>query len=251
MNKKKVFIISLKRCQERRQLMLEQTNGLGRDGVEFIFFDAVDAKNAEHMSFAKHFSHIFGRMYKGRILKDGEKACFASHYSLWQKCLELGEPIFVLEDDVIIKENFCQAAEDIASSSYDLVRLFMLFKPREYPIGMHYSLAFEKVGGTQGYYITPRGAEMLLRRSALWFCPVDDYMDMLYYTKLPNIIYRPFALENSKITTTIAAVRSTHSGLFWKYFREVFRIFRFVYKNIYLLANKKRLLRKLAYSKKL
>ena len=33
------------------------------------------------------------------------KAVFASHYLLWKKCVELNEPILILEHDVIFKEN--------------------------------------------------------------------------------------------------------------------------------------------------
>ena len=36
---------------------------------------------------------------------DNVGACFASHYLLWIKCIELGEPILILEHDAIFKEN--------------------------------------------------------------------------------------------------------------------------------------------------
>lgn len=37
---------------------------------------------------------------KGYQLKTSEVACFASHYELWVRCVELDEPIVILEDNV-------------------------------------------------------------------------------------------------------------------------------------------------------
>ena len=39
--------------------------------------------------------------HMGKILRPGVIGCFYSHYRLWQKCIELDEPILVFEDDVI------------------------------------------------------------------------------------------------------------------------------------------------------
>jgi len=36
---------------------------------------------------------------------DNVAACFASHYLLWKKCIELNEPILILEHDAIFKQN--------------------------------------------------------------------------------------------------------------------------------------------------
>ena len=39
-------------------------------------------------------------------LTEGEKACFMSHYMLWQKCLSEDLPyIYIFEDDVLLGEN--------------------------------------------------------------------------------------------------------------------------------------------------
>ena len=35
---------------------------------------------------------------------DNVGACFASHYLLWIKCIELGEPILILEHDLYSKK---------------------------------------------------------------------------------------------------------------------------------------------------
>lgn len=36
----------------------------------------------------------------------GVKGCFYSHYRLWQKCVELNEPIIIWEDDIVLRRPF-------------------------------------------------------------------------------------------------------------------------------------------------
>lgn len=42
-------------------------------------------------------------LHKGSMNKPGTWGCFFSHFALWNKCIELNEPIVVLEHDAIIK----------------------------------------------------------------------------------------------------------------------------------------------------
>ena len=44
---------------------------------------------------------------------DNVAACFASHYLLWKKCVELNEPILILEHDAIFKENIPEIEFDM------------------------------------------------------------------------------------------------------------------------------------------
>lgn len=41
-----------------------------------------------------------------KILRPGVLGCFYSHYNLWKKCIELDEPIFIFEDDVIFERGY-------------------------------------------------------------------------------------------------------------------------------------------------
>lgn len=36
----------------------------------------------------------------------GVKGCFYSHYRLWQKCVELNEPIIIWEDDIVLRRPY-------------------------------------------------------------------------------------------------------------------------------------------------
>jgi glycosyl transferase family 25 len=39
----------------------------------------------------------------------GVKGCFYSHYRLWQKCVELNEPIIIWEDDIVLTRPYTQS----------------------------------------------------------------------------------------------------------------------------------------------
>ena len=47
---------------------------------------------------------LFPRPDKPTMSKPGVQGCFLSHYSLWNKCIELNEPIIILEHDALIQE---------------------------------------------------------------------------------------------------------------------------------------------------
>ncbi len=46
---------------------------------------------------------IFPRLDKPTMGKPGVQGCFLSHWKLWNKCLELGEPVIILEHDAVIQ----------------------------------------------------------------------------------------------------------------------------------------------------
>ena len=50
----------------------------------------------------------------------GELGCFASHYLLWEKCLELNEPIVVIEDDAQLEECFDDSMKKYGGEDIDL-----------------------------------------------------------------------------------------------------------------------------------
>ncbi|HEC1577637.1 TPA: glycosyltransferase family 25 protein, partial [Campylobacter upsaliensis] len=95
----KIFIINLKRSLERKKLMQKQIERFFenypnlKDEINFEFFEAIDAKIKENMEkFASYFPKFRSLAFCGRGgncgILDTELACFASHLSLWQKCVE-------------------------------------------------------------------------------------------------------------------------------------------------------------------
>jgi glycosyl transferase family 25 len=238
----KLFIINLERSRDRKGHMLEQIRPYAQF-LDFRFFKAVDAQKGEHLEFAGHFSRVLAYLYKGRELSETEKACFASHFSLWRQCADLNEPLFVLEDDVALKDNFLRGVTEIASSNYAYVRLYALFDRKIHHLRSGYGLSFERVSGGQGYYLTPEAAKKFIKKAGSWFCPVDDYLDLFFWHKVPNVLYLPYLLDLADRDSVIGEGRSGTIPFHFKVLREIFRIFRLTYKELYLLLYKRKMLR--------
>lgn len=250
----KVFIINLERSLDRKEHMQKQIQKLFeknpslKNKLEFVFFKAIDAKNKEHLEFKDHFSW-WGSWVLGRELSDGEKACFASHYKLWQECMKLDEPIIILEDDVEFSDEFLnngvEYIDELLKSKYEYIRLCYLFDKRLYFLSEGgYCLSFEKLAGAQGYVLQVSAAMKFLKCAKNWIYAVDDYMDMFYKHNVLNIVKKPLLLKHDcRIESSI----SQNGRLFLKakfyrkIIREIFRLYRNILKLSYTFYIKKKL----------
>ncbi|MBS4331942.1 glycosyltransferase family 25 protein [Campylobacter vulpis] len=204
----KVFIINLLRSTHRKKAMREQISKLLsenpslKDSLEFIFFEAINGDGGEE--FAK-FHPTWTKYLNGRGLSSGEKGCFASHYKLWQKCLELDESIFVLEDDVEFTQAFnAQNVEKILKSPYEYVRLYHIKEARFYDLEPNFKITFSNVAGTQGYYLKPSAAKKFIKHTQILINPVDDSMD---YSGVLNVAFMPLFLKELPLQSDIATTR--------------------------------------------
>ncbi|HHD0453533.1 TPA: glycosyltransferase family 25 protein [Campylobacter coli] len=249
----KVFIINLERSLDRKEHMQRQIQKLFKKNpslknkLEFIFFKAVDAKNKEHLEFKQHFPW-WASWVLGRELSDGEKACFASHYKLWQECVKIDEPIIILEDDVEFSDEFLnngeEYIEELSKSEYEYVRFCYLFDKKFYPLNKNYLLSFEKLAGTQGYVLKPSAAKKFIKYAKRWIYPVDDYMDMFYKHKVLNIVKKPLLLKHDcglESMISQAGRLFIKPRFYKKIIREIFRLYRDVSRLLYVFYIKKKL----------
>jgi GR25 family glycosyltransferase involved in LPS biosynthesis len=82
--------------------------------------------------------------------RPGVRGCFLSHYTLWNHCITLNEPIGIFEHDI----EFCKS-EPVAEFEHILkLEGFSLKKPR--PAGEWYE-------GARGYILKPVGAQRLVK----------------------------------------------------------------------------------------
>lgn len=249
----KAFIINLERSLDRKEYMQRQNQKLFeknpslKNKLEFIFFKAVNAKNKEYLEFKQHFPW-WASWVLGRELSDGEKACFASHYKLWQECIKLDKPIIILEDDVEFSDEFLnngeEYIEELSKSEYEYVRFCYLFDKKFYPLNENYILSFEKLAGTQGYVLKPSAANKFISKAKFIYTPVDDYMDMFYKHKVLNIVKKPLLLKhNCKLESEISNLGRTNKKLkiHRKIVREFFRLYRDISRLLYVFYIKKKL----------
>ena len=121
-----------------------------------------------------------------------EMGCFASHYLLWEKCVELDEPIMILEDDV----EFCAPVLPLRFKE-----IIHLGKPSsQWNAGIVAALSdkhqevynpFDHLLGTYAYGITPMAARKLIDAAhKIVIRPVDRFIssrtcDILFYLPHP------------------------------------------------------------------
>lgn len=202
----KTFIINIPSAVERRQKL---EVALGEHGVDFEFFPAVTPADRPERFFSGSGS-IICRLETGRqTMQPNEIACYASHVCLWKKCIELDEPIIVLEDDVQPSATFARdiAAIDSVIEKFGFIRLEASVddwnyyrnhedkKPKpltaevigelviEHPTFMHLR--------TSAYALTPDAAGKFLAASTTAKCPVDNFMRRIWSHHQPMFMSKP------------------------------------------------------------
>ena len=103
-----------------------------------------------------------------KISSPGVIGCFYSHYKLWEKCVELDQPIIIFEDDIKFFRN-------VEISDWGDILILALGKSSylqdpwktylENPTGMPRIVPWKNAAmpGNQGYAIKPKAAQRLLK----------------------------------------------------------------------------------------
>ena len=225
----RLFVINLERLPERRRIVEDD---LGRFGLDYEIFPAIDGSRGEHEGISRADEAACLRNY-GAPLIPGEIATFASHYLLWKRCLEAGEPFTIMEDDVQLAPGFpdalALAAERINEHRY--LRLAGL-KDRPYrvleTIGESQKLVRFLRGptGCQCYSVSPAGAAALLAGADRWIEPVDLYVDRFWQHGVESKALMPFEafeIDHAKLASSIGQRDFRRTGMA-KFRRELNRI---------------------------
>jgi len=240
----KIFIINLERSTNRKIEMQNEMQKLNNN-FEVIFFDAVDAKLNKHIFYKDKYFSKLTKYLIGKNLSDGEIACFASHFLLWEKCVELNEPIIILEDDIIIQPHFEEGIKNIVKSNYNFVKLSSINidakkkQKTNHHQNKHFILSLKGVDGTQGYYITPVAAKAFINHSTKWIKPVDNYMESFWIHSVPTITYTPRLIDDHpNYNTTTIEQRRVKVPYRYKFTRELSRLLLNIRKQFYMILHK-------------
>ena len=124
---------------------------------------------------------------------DNVGACFASHYLLWETCIDLGEPILILEHDAIFVDNIpdidFKMCVNFGRPSYIRPKHMVYEEPKD---GLQ-PLQQVNFFGHHAYAIQPEAAEIFcqdVRERVL--TPNDLWMDKKTYPWLEE--YRPYPI---------------------------------------------------------
>lgn len=142
-------------------------------GISVEKFDGV---YSNHQALLDQYNIKPGAKLKHRAEQPGIQGCFLSHYLLWEKCLELNEPIIILEHDAVfirpLPDNildlfthhcilddslYCEGYEDTLSDETVDVKLFLKRKNSK-PTWSK----MQYVCGSHAHIVKPLGAQTLI-----------------------------------------------------------------------------------------
>jgi len=121
----KIYLINLKRSTERLEYMRKQLNN---QGVEFEIFEAYDGK-----VLTNDFLHQNANMtvIKQKQMPLGAIGCSFSHLFIYKLISEREDPIIlVLEDDMLLEDNFSKIVKKAAEFVSDGEIIFPYFIPK-------------------------------------------------------------------------------------------------------------------------
>ncbi len=183
-----VSVESAQRCIRSAKLYGEDDN--------LEIFAAIDKHEARDF-FTRH------GLTQGRLLRSvnplAAAGCFSSHYKLWLRCIELGEPIIVLEHDAVFRAripplrfkhvitlNVNWIGEFIYPAVVRRLRALKRFEGKEV---FHF---WPYMPGTCCYAVKPEGARRLIEAASRQFVTMADCffckenVDILYYHPAPT-----------------------------------------------------------------
>jgi hypothetical protein len=106
-------VISLKRTPERLELFNKNN-----PWFEYDLFEAIDGRKISHKS-------ILGEIIAEKDIFEkatpGEIGIMMSQKALWEECVELNQPMTIIEDDVYLNPNFKSIVEYHESKNKDMI----------------------------------------------------------------------------------------------------------------------------------
>ncbi|MGI9257808.1 MAG: glycosyltransferase family 25 protein [Gammaproteobacteria bacterium] len=197
MKSMKVFVISLLRSEARRAHVDRQ---LKAQNVDYQFFDALDGHAGYKIGFDSFDATQF-ILRTGRLATPGEIGCFASHRELWNHCMELDEPLLIMEDDFDLTAEFPSAVTEARAlvDRYGYLRLQTESRGKrvKHSQAGKFSVHFyTKVPhGAAAYCISPKVARAFHLSSAILNAPVDVFIKSVWEHRQPLFGLLPYTVQ--------------------------------------------------------
>jgi hypothetical protein len=122
----KTFVIAIKGHSVSENQLQDCLSSAEKFNWHVDTFWGVDGRTINDNTWATE--NVFPRLDKPTMGKPGVQGCFLSHWALWKKCIEMNEPIIVLEHDAVIQDRW-QPLE-INDSIIKLHRYYKQKKPK-------------------------------------------------------------------------------------------------------------------------
>ena len=166
--------------------------------LEYEVFSAVDGRRVDYdklQALGFDVNHDWIDPLLNTPLTKGEVGCFLSHWEIWKKCVEMNEPVMVLEDDARITDRFSMEEIEQYLQTYSFLYLGWKEMKTSVPIdGKVVQPVYPY--WTLAYVITPESAKILMNESiATSIIPVDEYlptmMDKLNVAGYEQNVFEP------------------------------------------------------------
>lgn len=239
-----IFVVNLEHSVERKNFISEQLDSLN---VNYQIFPAINGRESVHPVLDMYDDQL-SQTYRCKSLSKGQLGCYASHYLLWEKCVELNKPIIIIEDDILIdKQSFAEfynLAPNL-NSQYEFIRLNAhrrrkaTFQTIENVNNLSIYRASKGHMSTMGYFLTPAGAKKFLQNSKKWYMAVDIYMDRFWVHDVePFGITPPCVAVDPKFESDIGYEKSAKRPFSARCRRELFNLSETVKRDLHNLKFK-------------
>jgi len=199
----KIYIISLPGAASRRSHSAGQ---LQDANVEFEFFDAHTGQQALANGYEGRIDHKRWLLDTGRDSTPAEIGCFSSHRALWARCVEMDEPLMIMEDDFDLSDRFAEAVHETerAIDKFGFIRLQTERRARKRKVqrcGDMTLVCYTKAPHSlMCYAIGPRLARSLVDRTETMDAPVDVVVKK--YWEFDHALYglMPYSVDESHLS---------------------------------------------------
>lgn len=194
----RTFVITLPEAKERQTYITEM---MGKFGLEFEFFDAVDGRPLKPDSYPAY-DKTRRHLYFGKDMTGGEIGVLSSHKAIYEKMINEGiEIALIMEDDALLFDDFATVfnALEAGPHDFDCVRFLGSEKVANHTqytkrsINNQYSLnrIAATPGGAHAYILTLAGAAKLLRQMDKNYLPIDTLLGYGWKTGLDAYVVQP------------------------------------------------------------
>lgn len=199
-----IFIINLKKRDDRKNNMIEKLNKLGIK--KFKFIDGIDGQDSNIID--KFNSNKKKNISK--IITAGHFACLLSHIKAIRLAKKLGYSfIMILEDDVIFCDNFIQQLGMINIPEYDMLYLGGIIGQKKLFFNKWIKIKSAEVMGAYSYILSSKLYDEVLNGLE----KMVEYVD-LFYMKYIQPKYSVILLEDFVTTNLDTSDTSNKTNIF-------------------------------------
>jgi glycosyl transferase family 25 len=186
----KVYLIVLEKHLPSEQLAKECLLSAKKFNWSIEVFSAINGNTITEQTWLDYGLKSSGHRPADLMYK-GAQGCFLSHWTLWHRCIDLNEPIIILEQDAVIEGYY-----PVIPDTDGIIKLHPMYYSEESDISGIWT------SSTHAYYINPTTAKQVID-----FVKIHGWMavDVLLGSNVADIYHTNPTLVNrqNKFSTTI------------------------------------------------